>query len=52
MITSSYSCLWRFDQQMFAIVAIGVVAVMSGHVADIDIVNSLGHGQFAEMSQA
>ena len=34
------------DQQLFAVMAIGVVAWMAGHIADIGIMQALLHGQF------
>ena len=40
-----------FNQQVFAIVTVSVVALMFGHVAHIDIVNPFGHGQFPESRQ-
>ena len=39
------------DQQFLAIVAIGVVSIMSGHVADIGVADTLLHGQFAVAGQ-
>ena len=40
-----------FDQQLSAIVAVGVVSFMPGHVAHVNIVNPFGHGQFPETRQ-
>ena len=40
-----------FNQQVFAMVTVGVVALMSGHVAHINIVNPCGHGQIPKTCQ-
>ena len=40
-----------FNQQVFTMVTIGVVALMFGHVAHIHIVNPCGHGQIPETRQ-
>lgn len=40
-----------FDQQLFAIVTIGVVAFMAGDISDIYISNPLRHRQFTETCQ-
>ena len=34
------------DQQFFTVMTVGVVAFVAGHVADIDVMNPLLHGQF------
>ena len=39
------------DQQLFAIVAVGVVALVPGHVAHVDVANAFGHGQFPITAQ-
>ena len=39
------------DQQLSAIVAVGVVALVPGHVAHINIANAFGHCQFPITAQ-
>jgi len=50
-IVSGNKISTAFNQQVFAVVTVGVVALMSGHVAHIDIVNPCGHGQIPETRQ-
>ena len=40
-----------FDDQLLALVAIRVIALMVRHVAHVDIMNAFGHGQFPEARQ-
>ena len=40
-----------FDQQLFAVVAVGVITVVAGHIADVDVSNPLLQGQFAITGQ-
>ena len=37
------------DNEFSAVVAIGVASAVSGHIPDIDIANSLFHGQIPEI---
>ena len=50
-IISGYKISPAFNQQVFAVVTIGIVALVFGHVAHIDIVNPFGHGQLPESRQ-
>ena len=50
-IVGGYKISLPLDQQFLAVVTIGVVAFMAGHVADIGIMNSLAHGQIAVAGQ-
>jgi len=40
-----------FNQQFFAVMTVGVVAIVAGHIADIGVMNSLLHSQFSIVRQ-
>ena len=39
------------DQQFFTVMAVGIVARVAGHIADIDVMQALLQGQFAIAGQ-
>ena len=50
-IIGRYSISQTFDQQVFAIMAIGVVSLMPRYIADINVTNAQLHRQLSKTGQ-